>query len=160
MPRSERRSRKPISRHGGNAKGFVLLDLVLALALFTAGGLAVLAQLDFGFRRVIEAEHRLSAAGVARTALALFERGAMGDRELNGSASDWLNPPDDDADGDGARWFCEFDIAPSDWPELVLATVRVRRVPAGQEAGDQPVLVELRQLARLDGPGASAGGAP
>ncbi|MCW5756400.1 MAG: hypothetical protein KIT54_04100 [Phycisphaeraceae bacterium] len=160
MARSERRSRKPNLTHGGGGRGFILLDLVLALALFTVGGLAVLAQLDFGLRRVIQAEHRVAAAGVARTALALFESGAMSDRELEGPASAWLDPPEDEGTGDTAQWHCEFDIEPSPWPDLVLASVRVRRVPAGQDAEGQPVLVELRQFAFLRGPDLSAGVAP
>ena len=153
MPRLERRSRVPKREHGCDRAGFVLLDLVLALAMFTVGGLAVLSQMDFGVRRVIEAEHRLAAAGVARSALALFESGAMGDRELNGPAGAWLDPAEDEGGDDTAQWVCEFDIEPSNWPELVLATVRVRRVPAGLEADGQPVLVELRQLTFLRGPG-------
>lgn len=162
MPATTRRSRRPIERHGcrhgGPGAGFVLLDLVLALAMFVVGGLAVLAQLDFGARRIIEAEHRLGAAGVARTALALLESGAMSDRELTGPAGEWATP------GVGAsgfepqaEWVCEVEVEPSAWPELDLATVRVRRVPARSENENTPVLATLRQFV----PGASGfGGAP
>lgn len=154
----QRRSREPTQRHGRRAcqTGVVLLDLVVALALFVVGGLAVLAQLDSGARRVIDAEHRVGAYGVARTALALLESGAMGDRELSGPASAWATPAVGSAGGStsmepGAQWVCEVDLEPSSWPELSLATVRVRRVPAGAEADGQPVLATLRQLVPAGG---------
>lgn len=150
----QRRSRKPTQRHGRRAcrPGVVLLDLVVALALFVVGGLAVLAQLDSGARRVIDAEHRVGAYGVARTALALLESGAMGDRELSGPASAWATPAAGSTSMEpGAQWVCEVDLEPSSWPELSLATVRVRRVPAGAEADGQPVRATLRQLVPAGG---------
>lgn len=135
----------------------MLLDLVLALSMFVVGGLAVLTQMDFGARRIIEAEHRMGAAGVARTAMALLESGAMGDRELNGPASAWATPIGEGAALDpSVEWVCEVELEPSEWPGLSLATVRVRRVPAGSELDAWPVLVTLRQLV----PDAPVGGAP
>lgn len=166
MPARLRRSRTPTKRHGGAEAGFVLLDLVIALALFVIGGLAVLTQMESGARRVIDAEHRIGAASVARTALALLESGAMGDRELNGPATAWATPANEAGEIDPqAEWVCEVELEPSSWPELSLATVRVRRVPAGAEAENWPVLSTLRQLVPMDGfasaPGEeAAGGAP
>jgi len=124
----------------------VLLDLVIALALFVVGGLAVLAQLDSGARRIVEAEHRLGAVGVARTALGLLESGAMGDRALSGPADDWASPVTDEPSQPTAAWHCEVDLEPSTWRGLSLATVRVRRVPEGAEVERFPVLATLRQL--------------
>lgn len=160
-----RRSRTPTERHGRRASGFVLLDLVIALALFVVGGLAVLTQMESGARRVIAAEHRMGAVGVARTAIALLESGAMGDRELNGPATAWATPASEAGDVEPrAEWVCEVELEPSSWPELSLATVRVRRVPAGAEVQDWPVLATLRQLVPAQGFGGSAdleaGGAP
>lgn len=158
MQGSTRRSRRPIKRHGCRGTGFVLLDLVLALAMFVVGGLAVLTQLDFGARRIIDAEHRMGAVGVARTALGLLETGAMSDRELTGPASAWATPLNDTAGLDPqAEWVCEVELEPSEWPDLSLATVRVRRVPAGADAGNSPVLATLRQLVPFD---AAGGGGP
>lgn len=158
MPASTRRSRRPIKRHGCRDKGFVLLDLVLALAMFVVGGLAVLTQLDFGARRIIDAEHRMGAVGVARTALGLLETGAMSDRELTGPASAWATPLNETAGLDPqAEWVCEVELEPSEWPDLSLATVRVRRVLAGADAGNSPVLATLRQLVPFD---AAGGGGP
>ena len=160
-----RRSRTPIRGQGGSPAGFVLLDLVIALALFVVGGLAVLTQMESGARRVIAAEHRMGAVGVARTAIALLESGAMGDRELNGPATAWATPASEAGDLEPrAEWVCEVELEPSSWPELSLATVRVRRVPAGAEAQDWPVLATLRQLVPRQGFGGSAepdaGGVP
>lgn len=158
MPASTRRSRRPIKRHGCRDTGFVLLDLVLALAMFVVGGLAVLTQLDFGARRIIDAEHRMGAVGVARTALGLLETGAMSDRELTGPASAWATPLNETAGLDPqAEWVCEVELEPSEWPDLSLATVRVRRVLAGADAGSSPVLATLRQLVPFD---AAGGGGP
>ena len=154
MPARERRSREPTHRHGRRSSehraGVVLLDLVIALALFVIGGLAVLTQLEAGTRRVIDAEHRLGAYGVARTALGLLESGALSDRELTGPASDWATPETEAATPPQAEWFCEVDLEPSSWPELTLATVRVRRVPTGSEAEEWPVIATLRQLVPLE----------
>lgn len=138
--------------------GFVLLDLVLALAMFVVGGLAVLTQLDFGARRIIDAEHRMGASGVARTALGLLESGAMGDRELTGPASAWATPVSEVAGLDPqTEWICEVELEPSEWPDLTLATVRVRRVPAGADTDGSPVLATLRQLVPFE---ATGGGGP
>ncbi|OAB62949.1 hypothetical protein AY599_16560 [Leptolyngbya valderiana BDU 20041] len=151
MRPSTRRSRRPIERQGRprphRRAGFVLLDLVLALAMFVVGGLAVLSQLDFGARRIIDAEQRMGATGVARTALGLLESGAMSDRELTGPASAWATP-EGPAVGDDAtaEWMCEVQIEPSEWPGLSLATVRVRRAAVGAGAGEGPVLATLHQL--------------
>lgn len=158
MPASTRRSRRPTYKHGGRqgcrGAGFVLLDLVLALAMFVVGGLAVLTQLDFGARRIIDAEHRMGALGVARTAIGLLESGAMGDRELTGPASTWATPLSEVAGLDPqAEWMCEVELEPSEWPDLSLATVRVRRVPAGADIGSSPVLATLRQLVPFDATG-------
>ena len=166
MPAHRRRSRTTTTRHGGRASGFVLLDLVIALALFVVGGLAVLTQVESGARRVISAEHRIGALGAARTALALLESGAMGDRELNGPASAWATPAGAAGESEPqAEWYCEVELEPSSWPELSLATVRVRRVPAGAAADDWPVLATLRQLVPAGGFGAGgpdvgSGGVP
>lgn len=135
-----------------------MLDLVLALALFVVGGLAVLTQLDFGARRIIDAEHRMGAVGVARTAIGLLENGAMGDRELTGPASMWATPLSEIAGLDPqAEWMCEVELEPSEWPDLTLATVRVRRVPAGADTDGSPVLATLRQLVPFE---ATGGGGP
>lgn len=155
MPASTRRSRRPTKRHGGRRehprRGFVLLDLVLALAMFVVGGLAILSQLDFGARRIIDAEHRIGAVGVARTALGLLESGAMSDRELTGPASEWASLATESAAFDApSDWMCEVDLEPSAWPGLSLATVRVRRLEAD---GEGPVLATLRQLVPMDGVG-------
>lgn len=155
MPASTRRSRRPTKRHGRRRehprRGFVLLDLVLALAMFVVGGLAILSQLDFGARRIIDAEHRMGATGVARTALGLLEGGAMSDRELTGPASAWASPATESAGFDApSDWMCEVDLEPSEWPGLSLATVRVRRLEA---SGEGPVLATLRQLVPMDGAG-------
>jgi|GEM_PF-6312390 len=158
MPASTRRSRTPTQRHGRRqshrGRGFVLLDLVLALAMFVVGGLAVLTQLDFGARRIIDAEHRMGAVGVARTAIGLLETGAMSDRELTGPASAWATPLNETAGLDPqAEWVCEVQLEPSQWSDLMLATVRVRRVPVGAEIDGAPVLVALRQLVPFDAAG-------
>ena len=177
MPARERRSREPTRRHGRRSvgpAGVVLLDLVIALALFTVGGLAVLTQLESGARRIIQAEQRLGAMAMARTAMGLLETGAMGDRELNGPADAWASPSPDDLAAPGAasdsttQWICEVELEPSQWPALSLATIRVRRVPLGAEVEGQPVLATLRQLVPTSGPGEGAsfasgfdvGGAP
>jgi hypothetical protein len=136
----------------------VLLDLVLALAMFVVGGLAVLSQLDFGARRIIDAEERMGALGVARTAMGLLESGAMGDRELTGPATLWATPASEGvAPEPQAEWVCEVELEPSEWPALSLATVRVRRVPVGAEGDGAPVLATLRQLVPFD---ATGGGGP
>ncbi|GIW73976.1 MAG: hypothetical protein KatS3mg103_0498 [Phycisphaerales bacterium] len=162
MGARQRRSRVDRAAGGASRAGFVLLDLVVALALFVVGGLAVLAQLESGTRRVIDAEHRLGALGVARTALGLLEAGALSDRELTGPAEDWLGGSIEGGPGPGPAgasgvadrawwWYCQVDLEPSSWPELTLATVTVRRVPAQGQPEEQPVLARLVQLVPADG---------
>ncbi|MEO1008177.1 MAG: hypothetical protein AAFX79_06400 [Planctomycetota bacterium] len=146
---------------------FALLDLMVALSIFVLGGLAILTQVGFGTRLVIESERRAAAEGIARSALALLEGGAATERSLSGPVDEWLLPLDVlDAQGEptGWRWECEVDLEASRWRDLSLATVRVFRVPIGSDAEVAP-LATLRQLIDpspldADEPGGFGGGAP
>jgi len=153
-------------------RGFALIDVVVALSIFVVGGLAILTQVRAGGARVLEAERRAAAVGVARSAMALLEAGLASERTLAGPPGEWLL---EDPAGDGERrpaglgaavagvWTVEVQLDPAPYTGLTLATVRVLPAEAESDAdggrGPTPAVAVLRQLVPLDG-GAAAGSGP
>ena len=117
-------------------RGALLLEVMLALALFVIGGLAVLAIVDRAIgaeRRMRDAEH---GAMLARSAMARIEAGLAGPQSLNG--------PVREADGEGAEgsagptadrgWELEISTEPSSVRGLTLVRVTALRRPVGNDA--------------------------
>jgi hypothetical protein len=139
-------------------RGAMLLELVLAMALFVGGGLAVLSAIGQAGRSLDAARERVKAADLARSAMARIEAGLADPVVINGPVSEWV----DEEVGAGAA-FRDSPTAPSGW-ELVVQTepseheglTRVsitarRTMPRGVRT-DGPSFT-LHQLVRLGAPG-------
>lgn len=143
------------------ARGALLLEIMVALAVFVAGGLAVMAMVNRAAASMSLARDYRAAADLARSAMAKIEAGIATPQTLHGPVPAW-NPEEDagqDA-GDGmgsgfadsppapSGWELEIATEPSAFDGLTMVTVRaVRRAGEGSER--TRASYTLRQLVRL-----------
>jgi type II secretory pathway pseudopilin PulG len=127
-----------------NQRGSVLLEVLLATAVFSFAGIVVLGVVDGAVADGARAARRSLAMDVARSQLARMEAGISDDSQ-------------DDRAVPGLR--VESRMEPSDFPGLALAVVEVYdEQPVGRSdeaSNDPPRLAILRQLMRGDGGGGS-----
>ena len=125
-------------------RGSVLLEVLLATAVFSFAGIVVLGVVDGTVADGARAARRSLAMDVARSQLARMEAGISGDSQ-------------DDRAVLGLR--VESHMEPSDFPGLALAVVEVYDEQSdgrSDEASNEPPrLAVLRQLLRGDGGGGS-----
>ena len=123
-----------------NQRGSVLLEVLLATAVFSFAGIVVLGVVDGTVADGARAARRSLAMDVARSQLARMEAGISDDSQ-------------DDRAVFGLR--VESHMEPSDFPGLALAVVEVYDEQAdgrSDEASNEPPrLAVLRQLLRGDG---------
>ena len=123
-------------------RGSVLLEVLLATAVFSFAGIVVLGVVDGAVADGARAARRSLAMDVARSQLARMEAGISDDSQ-------------DDRAVPGLR--VESRMEPSDFPGLALAVVEVYDEQSDgrsdESANDPPRLAVLRQLMRGDGGG-------
>ena len=127
-----------------NQRGSVLLEVLLATAVFSFAGIVVLGVVDGTVADGARAARRSLAMDVARSQLARMEAGISDDSQ-------------DDRAVFGLR--VESHMEPSYFPGLALAVVEVYDEQADgrsdEASNDPPRLAVLRQLMRGDGGGGS-----
>lgn len=162
-----------------NQRGSILLEVLLAIAVFTFAGIVILGVLEETVAAGGRAERRALAMDLARTRMAEIEAGVEGDSAADGSASSGASTAfaapaaSSAASGTSASALpdprkglrVEVRLEPSDHPGLALAVVEVwddaaqRRTALAQALGDSssdpPRLAVLRQLVK-DASGAPA----
>jgi type II secretory pathway pseudopilin PulG len=123
-------------------RGSVLLEVLLATAVFSFAGIVVLGVVDGAVADGARAARRSLAMDVARSQLARMEAGISDDAQ-------------DDRAVPGLR--VESRMEPSDFPGLALAVVEVYDEQSDgrtdEATNDPPRLAVLRQLLRGDGGG-------
>jgi type II secretory pathway pseudopilin PulG len=123
-------------------RGSVLLEVLLATAVFSFAGIVVLGVVDGAVADGARAARRSLAMDVARSQLARMEAGISEDSQ-------------DDRAVPGLR--VESRMEPSDFPGLTLAVVEVYDEQSDgrsdEATTDPPRLAVLRQLMRGDGGG-------
>ena len=123
-----------------NQRGSVLLEVLLATAVFSFAGIVVLGVVDGTVADGARAARRSLAMDVARSQLARMEAGISDDSQ-------------DDRAVPGLR--VESHMEPSDFPGLALAVVEVYDEQldgrSDEASNDPPRLAVLRQLLRGDG---------
>lgn len=130
-------------------RGALLLEVVLALAIFVGAGLAVLGAVE---RAVGSAEYVRDlhvAADLARSAISGIEVGLEDPIAMNGPVRSW---EEGEGTGAGNGWELRVEVSPAPFDGLTLVAVTAQR-----EGGVRPVSCTLRQLVRLP---RSAGGEP
>ena len=123
-----------------NQRGSVLLEVLLATAVFSFAGIVVLGVVDGTVADGARAARRSLAMDVARSQLARMEAGISDDSQ-------------DDRAVLGLR--VESHMEPSDFPGLALAVVEVYDEQldgrSDEASNEPPRLAVLRQLLRGDG---------
>lgn len=126
------------------SRGSVLLEVLLATAVFAFAGIVVLGVVDGSVADGARAARRSLAMDVARSQLSRMEAGISTDAQ-------------EDSASTGLR--VESRMEPSDFPGLALAVVEVydEQPQGGSDlnTNDPPRIAVLRQLMRGDGGGGS-----
>ncbi len=132
-------------------RGAMLLDVLVALAIFVLAAVAILALMDRSAEGLSRAREAHAADAVARSALALVGAGLETPERLRGD----LRPRDESATSDDRRvlrvpaicegWRLELDTEPSRFEGLTIVTARVRGPGVGDNTQGR-VLAELREL--------------
>lgn len=134
------------------SRAVLLLEMVLAIALFVSAGLAILALVGQSTDTLRAVRARQHAVDLARSAMARIESGLARPETLNGPVRPWIEG--DTARGEGERefvdtppplggWELRVESEPSGFPGLVLVSVTARRT---ETAGAVASSYTLRQL--------------
>ena len=130
------------------ARGAILLEVLLALALFVAGALVIMAAMDGSAGAISRARDTARAADLARSAMSRIEAGQARPETMSG--------PVMDENGDvleGEAWELEVRTEPAGPAGLSKVTVRAMLRPA--TGSDREVasfeLVQAMRLARREG---------
>lgn len=136
-------------RGRGRRHGALLLEVVLALAVFIMAGLAVLSAVERAAGSAEWVRDMHMAADLARSAMSRIEAGLDDPIALSGPARRWM---DDDAppESAGPGWTLRIETTPSPFDGLTLVAVTAQRE---ESRGARAVSCTLRQLVRLRGPG-------
>ncbi|MFG0285630.1 MAG: hypothetical protein ACF8R7_14525 [Phycisphaerales bacterium JB039] len=145
-------------------RGAILLEIILSVALFTLGALAILTQMSQGARSIEGARLARQAADLAATTMARIEAGISAPEALSGPASRWdgeqqasladlLDPGApieiyDDAMQEETGWELLVDTEPAPFDGLTLVTVTATFADPAR-AGAPGASYTLRQLVRL-----------
>lgn len=121
----------------GRRAGGILLETMLALAVFVAAGSLVLGVMTDCTRAIARAERLASAVDCARSLLAEFEAGLRPMGDLAGGELEEVPPP-----WEGFR--VEARTRRSDFEGLVLAEIAV--FDAAASGAESPAIFVLRQL--------------
>jgi len=128
-------------------RGAVLLECVLALALFVSAGMAVLALVDGAVRSVERTRDLEAAVDLARSAIAKIEAGIATAEELEGPVPAWRDE-EDAAFGDEpptpGPWSLEITTEPALFDGLTR--VRVRAIRTEPRSGREEASFALDQL--------------
>ena len=133
------------------AAGAVLLEVVIALFIFVAGGLTVLAVMDRSAGAMVRVREMETAADLARSAMPRLEMGEASAESLDGPVPEWRDEADgtfDDELPPPSLWNLEVRTEPSEFNGLTRVTVRAFRLEsAGSDR--ESVSFSLTQLVRL-----------
>jgi type II secretory pathway pseudopilin PulG len=138
----------------------LLLEVMLALAIFVMAGTAILALVGRSVAGMERARLAQRAADLARSAMAKIEAGLETPQTLNGPVRAW--EPEGEIRGGGvvdslpadSGWELKIDTEPSQFAGLTRVTVRALK----QSAGAERASYTLRQLVRLGGKGEDRAG--
>jgi hypothetical protein len=145
-------------------RGALLLETMLALAIFVMAGTAVLSLVDGSLTSLNHARLSEQAADQARTAMAKIEAGIATPQTLNGPAHTWLQdaaergdagPTIFDEDAEPSHWELGIDTEPSQFAGLTTVTVTASRRSRGEGV---LATYTLRQLVRLRSKGEDQAG--
>ena len=116
-------------------RGALLLELLVALAIFVGSATAVLAMVRKGVEGVGTAGEMLWAADLAASAYAQIEAGIASAATLDGPVPVWVDESagvlGDDLPPMPSGWELEIDTQPAEFGNLTRLSVTARRVEGG-----------------------------
>lgn len=140
-------------------RGGILLETLLAIALFAGAAAFTLGAARSAFTRLDQTRREQLALDLARATLAEIEAGLLsladlrdGERGSVGSLDDYAPSGSLDDVDLATRWAFDVVVDPTPYGDLSLVTLTVREETAS--GGDAGTSITLRQLLRLrDGDG-------
>ena len=147
-----------------NRRGVILLEIMLALALFVTVSLMILSIINQTLDGLGRSRDRLTAADRAESALAMIESGLARPETLNGPIQPTRPEMDGSATGfdpDDAppppdaepEWALQIETEPSEFDGLTLVSVRAYRIDESGAEYDGAPSATLRRLVRLSAAG-------
>jgi hypothetical protein len=144
---------------GRTRPALLLMEALLALAIFIMVGLAILSMVHGAATTVIRSRDAARAADLARSAMSMLEAGLATSRTLDGPVRSWAEAQQradefafglgNDPGPAGSPWELEIRTEPSQFEGLSRVTVRAfRRV--GRNSDQFLASYTLRQLVRLN----------
>lgn len=134
--------------------GWVLLEIILALAIFTMAALAVLSVMGQASRNVEIARLQVHGLDLARSAMARLEAGVKSAEELRGPVAAWSQFETEagaeafaDELPEPTGWELEIETEPSQFAGLTLVSVTAMR--RDEASGSTSHATRLTQLVRL-----------
>lgn len=145
-------------RRACRARGVLLLEVMLALAIFVMAGIAILVMVEGTTSSIARSRDSARAADLARSTMARLEAGIGTVRTLHGPVRSWSEAADredefavgfgDDVRGNQSPWEVEIETAPSQFEGLT--SVSVHAFKRASRNSDQLIAsYTLRQLVRL-----------
>lgn len=133
-------------------RGALLMEAMVALAVFAAGAIAVLATVRQGVSSMRAAHDRAEAIDLAASALARLDAGLASVETLDGEVPEWTDPAEpggafEDAPPEPTGWTLALETQASTHGSLTVVTVT-----ASREAGASFTLTELVNVSRGRGP--------
>lgn len=147
----------PAERRAGSAyvdaRGALLLEVLLSLAIFISAGLMVLTTMGRGVSELEAARLRVVGTDLARSAIAEIEAGVSSAESLNGPVPEWREDGAvfDDALPEETGWELRVETSPTRFDGLTLVTVTAVRIADGGSAGGAGDVggVTLQQMVRI-----------
>lgn len=135
-------------------RGALLIEGMVAVAVFVAAGLAILAAMRSAAHEARRERDLLRAMDLARSAMSSMEAGLATPEQLDGPVPKWSEDSAgfDDALPEPSGWSIQIDTATSSFDGLAMITVRVSRTVG--RSGEAIEVYTLHQLVRLGSPGA------
>jgi Tfp pilus assembly protein PilV len=128
------------------ARGTVLLEVLLALALFVAVAMSVLGLIDRVIQAAIDARRTEYAADLARSAMSRLEAGLATPETLSGPVR--LDTGDGDVIDPPEPWEVEVQTSPSPFADLSVVSVRAWLPGAGDSVQAEFTVEGLVRLVR------------
>jgi Tfp pilus assembly protein PilV len=130
---------------GQGGRGAVLLEVLLALALFVAVAMTTLGLTDRVIQSTMDLQEAQRAADLARTAMTRLEAGLATPETLSGAVR--TEGSEDELGVISEGWEIEVQTSPSRFPELTEVTVRALR-RSGETVAAEFTLKQLVRLSR------------
>ena len=139
-------------------RGALLLEVMLALAIFIMAGTAILSLVGGTMDGMQRMKQSRQAADLARSAMAKIEAGVETPQTLNGPVKPWT-ATGESTDGDAApgqlpeSWELQIDTEPTQFRGLTKVTVTAVKHEGAENSDRLVASYTLKQLVRLSGKG-------